>query len=486
MRAALLVVIAAAACSDERAHPPAQPDASPADAPPPDTAGYPACAEFDGPGLAVPAHLEGLLAGADVVSPSSCDVVDAPYGTESAGPDRVVPLGGLTPGMPYVVKLRASSDLAFYVTTGCSTPSGPGADQCLLFQDASLGDTEVGRFIATAPTAYVVVDFYSSQSPSSSRFTLDVYEEACQTEQQCGGATPACSDGLCVQCETSFDCRTRTAPRCNAANTCQPGIDACDYDDPADPFDDGPAGARVLAPDAHGHASALGLLCSTPRTEVDFLAFDVETLGETWDFTLAWSGGRDLDLEAYDAGGRPLGLSYWEHPERIRLTYLPIGRYYLELSEFASTPESAPVSYALTAQRTLGEPCSGAADCAATYRNQVFRGACSDGACVPIDGGGEVPEGGACDSQSDCAPGLRCPSFFFVSDADTRQSCHPTCHGDADCGAGLVCTTYLSDNFCVPKCTEDDHCPTALHSQPSAGAPWYRLRCHAPTGRCLP
>lgn len=474
------------ACGDDL---PTQPDA-----PNPDTAVdaipmYPACAEFTGPGVNVPAHVTGTLAGAEVVNPSMCSTVDAPFGAESAGPDRVVQLTGLRARSPYIVKLTSGSDLGFYVTTGCATPTGPGSDQCLLFEDASLGGVEVGRFIAGGTVAYVIVDFYASHAPASSSFTLEVYEEDCQTDQQCGGATPACSDGLCVQCVTSFGCATSAAPRCSSTNTCQPGVDACTSDDPADPGDDGPAGARGLALDAQGVATATGTICSSPRSESDFFAFEVTTLGEIWDFSLAWSGGRDLDLELYDATGRPHGLSFWEQPERARLSFLSIGRYYVRVTEFSSTADPAPQAYTVSAQRTLGPACSVAADCATEFRNQLFRGACAGGACVPIDGNGAIAEGGACDSQSDCGLALQCPSFFFVSDADSRDTCSRNCGDDADCaplGAGFVCTTYLPNNFCVQKCTEDDHCPTATQSQPAVGSPWYRLHCDVPTGRCLP
>ena len=97
----------------------------------------------------------------------------------------------------------------------------------------------------------------------------------------------------------------------------------------------------------------------------------------------------------------------------------------------------------------------------------------------------QVAEGGACDSESDCGPSLHCPSFYFVSDGDTRETCAPGCTTDAQCGTGSVCTTYFTTNFCVPKCTENDHCPTDRSTAPAVG-PWKRLSCDLPTGRCQP
>jgi len=158
------------------------------------------------------------------------------------------------------------------------------------------------------------------------------------------------------------------------------------------------------------------------------------------------------------------------------------------VSEFSSSPDPTPVMYTITSHTTLGTGCTAPTDCAAEYRNQLYRGDCVAGACVEIAGNASVAVGGACDSQSDCAAGLDCPSFFFVADASTRDVCAPTCSTDNDCallGTGYTCTTYLQHNFCVQTCTSDLQCPTVLGSPPQTG-PWYQLRCQLATGRCLP
>src|SRR5690606_3845387 len=126
-----------------------------------------------------------------------------PYGVESAGPDAVVRIDGLTPGTAYVIKLESAADLAFYLASGCSTPSGPSASECALFVDASSGTQEIGRFIAESATMYVIVDYYASHTPANQTFTLDVYPELCATSAQCSTALPVCSDGKCVQCASS-------------------------------------------------------------------------------------------------------------------------------------------------------------------------------------------------------------------------------------------------------------------------------------------
>ncbi|MCX5746869.1 MAG: PPC domain-containing protein [Proteobacteria bacterium] len=473
----LMLIAGLVACGDDQAISPdaRPPDAAPVDVPP----SYPACAEFAVGGVQVPAHVLGALTGADLVSPATCAAIDAPFGVETAGPDAVVRVDGLVPGTTYVVNLASASDLGFYVATGCDTPLGPSGDRCQLFVDAT-GAGELGTFVATGPSAFVVVDYWSASPPADPTFTLDVYARGCDDAIPCHGATPRCLDYRCVECASSFDCTTGASSRCDAAtNTCQPGIDSCVGDDAREPDDDGPAGAPLLA------TTKDGAICSKPEAEADYYRFVVDTVGETRELQLAWGTARDLDLEIFDATGLSLGFSYWENPERVKLTYLPPGTYYARVREFASSPNASAQPYTLSEIRTSGVGCQTATDCAAEFRNQLYRGVCDAGSCVSIEGAGAVPEGGACDSQADCGAGLSCPSFYFVADAATRETCARACSADAQCDAGFVCTTYLPDNFCVPRCTRTDQCPTSIYAPPTSG-PWAHLACEVSTGRCLP
>lgn len=462
------------------------PDAAMPDASPPDALVFPACREFNATAINVPARVTGSLSAADVQSPTACAKVDAEYGIASAGPDSVVPLQGLVPGTAYIVQLRSPADLAFYVTTGCSTMTGPARDECALFVDATAGVEEVGRFVATTTTAFVVIDYYRSATPANQTYTLDVYTEACQEDTAC--TDTVCHHGRCVECSDSFDCPSTALPHCEGlTNTCAAGADACTSDDAGEPMNDGPAGAIVLVLDTNGAATVNAQTCSSPRTEADYFSFTVDAVGETWDLGLTWTGTRDLDLEVFAADGELFGLSFWEQPEVVRLTYLPIGTYYVRVTDFSSTT-TTPVAYTLTAQRTQGAGCTGRADCAAEYRNQLFRGDCQAGACVAITATG-VAAGGACDTADDCGNNLDCPDFYFVADADTRNVCAPYCSADSECkfalGTNYVCTTYLTTaNLCVQKCTSDDQCPANPTAEPPT-LPWYRLTCQLTTGRCI-
>ena len=459
-----------------------------APAPPDAPGGFAACTKFDTTPVQVPAHVLGAIAGADIEAPATCAVVDAPYGIVSGGPDAVVEVAGLAAGTSYVVHVSSQTDLSFYVVTGCSTATGPSANQCLVFEDASTAGDELATFTATGATAYVVVDSFATTPPADPTFALDVYPETCSSDSQCSADVPACVAGHCVQCATSFDCASPTAPRCDDTHRCVAGLDQCASDDSGDPADDGPAGATVLVPDATGYAQHAGSICSSPASEVDFYAFDVANVGDTWDVALGWSGSRILHLELYDATGALYGLSYWEQPQRARLTFLAPGRYYAVVSEAAPSGDATPVGYTIAVQQTPGSGCTSSADCAADYRNQLYRGNCSAGSCVHDAVTGTNAELASCDRVADCASGLSCSSFFFVASADTRDVCARTCSTDTDCaplGAGYVCTTYLSQNFCVQKCTTSAQCPVATDTQPQTG-PWYRLSCDVASGRCLP
>jgi hypothetical protein len=498
-REGLIAALAAglAACGGTAAVPP---DAGP-DAPPtmPDGGGdamAAACHELDAPELTattLPAHLHGDLAGAgaDLKAPMGCAEVDAPYGVQSDGVDEVIQVDGLSAGVDYVVRLDGAADLSFYVVTGCSSPTGPADRDCMLFVDGTTSGTEVGHFVAPDGPVWIVVDYYASQPPQDADFTLDVYRSECTADPDCTGSTPACLDGQCVECVTGFDCQSPTAPVCDGGtHRCKPGTGACTGDDgpPTENGDDGPAGARVLVPDGTGRASLPGHVCNDPSTERDYYAFTVGTPGEDWELTLDWQSGADLDLVVYDAGGNLVGMSLYEHPEDVALTYLPAGTYYAAVSYYATQTVSAATSYTLHALQ-IADSCQRTADCAAVYRNQIYRGDCQAGACVAIDGAGQVPAGAACDSVSDCASGTSCASFYFVSGADTRDVCGPFCDHDSDCtaalGAGYVCTTYLQQNFCVQQCTTDSQCPVSTTQYPQSG-PWARLSCDRPSGRCLP
>jgi len=382
----------------------------------------------------LPLALEGDLAGlgADMVSPSQCAEIDAPFGMASVGADAVIALEGLVGGAEYVVRLDGVDDLAFYVVTGCTSESGPTADECLLFVDATVETAEVGRFTAPAGGApvYVVVDYWAAGTPSAAEFTLEVYASQCESQGACGDDTPICQDYRCVGCGSDFDCTDPALPLCDEPTyACVPGYTSCVGDDVGETGDDGPAGAQILAPGALVQSA----ICNNPSAERDFYRFHVTQPGEHWTISLSWTAALDLDLVVFDEDGQMVGMSFYEEPERVELTYLPAGDYYAMVDYFSSSQTSLSTPYGISATRITGDSCGSAADCAAEFRNQTFRGDCVGGACQVIDGQGTRAPGDRCDSDSDCVANANCASFYFVSDADTRMVCGNSCGGDLDC-----------------------------------------------------
>jgi hypothetical protein len=143
------------------------------------------------------------------------------------------------------------------------------------------------------------------------------------------------------------------------------------------------------------------------------------------------------------------------------------------------------VPYTISATRVTGQACSATVDCAAEYRNQLFRSVCNAGACEYRIGTGALAVGEVCDSDADCT-NQTCAAYPFVAEAATRSVCTTACATDVDCaalGTDYVCTDYLTNDECVQKCTADDHCPAVVGAQPSTG-PWFRLQCTLATGKC--
>jgi hypothetical protein len=363
---------------------------------------------------------------------------------------------------------------------------GPGAGQCLLYVDASTRGVERGRVVAPpSGSAYVVIDFFLSDDPADGEFSVDVYRTECDDASGCGGATEFCVDERCVECASSFDCPSAQSPVCDArTNDCRPPFAGCTADDASEDGNDGPAGAVDITP-VGASSSVGGAICNAPGEEVDFFRFTVSASGERFTLALDWTDPEvDLDLELFDASGVRYGMSFWERPESVALTFLPAGTYYARVQRFGIASRST-TPYTLSAVRQGVAACGGVSDCAAEFDNQIFRGSCTAGACRPIDPSSGLAVGELCDSASDCASGL-CTSFFFNASADSRSACTIGCGDDGDCaavGAQFVCTDFLVDNVCVKKCSSDLHCPVVLSVPPQSG-PWHRLSCNVSNGRC--
>lgn len=396
------------------------------------------------------------------VAQGACTTENAYF--EPIGEDQVVQLDNLTPGQNYFVSVdSADADLSFYVATDCDA-AGPTQGSCLLFNDAQVaGTAEINVFTApTSGTAAVIVDSFDDTMAGA--YTLSV--------------------GL-AECTDSFGCTDANTPVCNASFTCEAGPNDCTGDDAGDGTpggDDGPAGATAITTSPQ---VVTGAVCSSPG-EADWYAVTVAD-GEGIDLSVAFDPTMaDIDVVVLTGQNRLVGLTFWQNPEHVRLTYLPAGTYYFVLSLFNG--DTVAQGYTATFTKTPAQTCATSADCATEFETQIYRGTCSaTGACdfTTTTGGAN---GSPCDSPDNCTSGF-CSYISFESDAQDSV-CSDSCTAQADCdaiGPGLACTTAFGTNFCLPSCATDLECGTIeLGSDPDPGLPWQYMTCTVATGVCGP
>ena len=168
-----------------------------------------------------------------------------------------------------------------------------------------------------------------------------------------------------------------------------------------------------------------------------------------------------------------------------------VGTYYvarhrvLDADDRRRSPTRSPRT------RTPAPAARRARDCAAEYRNQIFRGDCVAGACVAIEGDGAVAEGGACDSAvrlRDAACRARASSSSPNADTRERLRARPA-RNDTECGplgTDYVCTTYLHDELLRPEVHQRRPVPDRRSTRSPTSGPWYRLTLSTlATGRCV-
>jgi hypothetical protein len=337
-----------------------------------------------------------------------------------------------------------------------------------------------------------LVDYSAASGPVSEQLVLDIepgtyyilvylYDPAEQVEAEAYTLTLTLPE-----CETSYDCTDPAEPVCDATAACVAGPSECTSDDNAEAGgDDGPAGARGLNGKVNTPITRHGKICSLPASEADFFYFVVAD-GQGMDLELSWTDDADLDLEVFGDTGTYYGISFWVNPEAVSLSYLPAGTYWVKVSKFGPPDEPVAGRYTIVGTKRAAQTCTSAADCAAEYSTQLYRGDCTAGVCDFLEVAAPGADGSACDSGDDCTSG-GCSYIPFEADAQDSV-CTNVCSVDADCaavGAGLTCTTGLSTNFCVPACTSDLECGADTGSDAlDPGEPWDYITCTEATGAC--
>lgn len=325
------------------------------------TVGVVGCEKFDTPAGTIntyPGTFSGNLVGAGAdhnVAEMICTDERSYFAQD--GEDQVIRLDGLAPGQRYGIVIDgAGSDLGAYVVNGCSG-SDVAAGECLVFADEQVAESEIVDFLGpNSGPLFLVVDHFGEGPLDAGAYTVDIIEAECGNDTECSGATPFCSEFVCVECLTSFDCQTASLGVCDAAtNTCIAGHDECTGDDPSPPEsgDDGPLGAVTITDPTEGNPTIINQnICSAPLDEADF--FQIAIAADTSRiFTLDWAGeteNPDLDLTLLDENGVAIANSFFDKPELIIAENLAAGNYFIVVSKFESTgvPVPAAVGYTLT------------------------------------------------------------------------------------------------------------------------------------------
>jgi hypothetical protein len=158
-----------------------------------------------------------------------------------------------------------------------------------------------------------------------------------------------CVGGQCGACNSSFGCTNAAAPVCQYDQTsgravCGAG-GTCTADDAGEPGDDGPAGARTLAPTV----ATTGAVCDADL-EQDYYKIVTAATGAI-NVSLTWTAtGADLDLYVYDSTGLEIGYSESTTgtSESVALTAKPAGTYYAKVVAYSMGTATDAIPYSIT------------------------------------------------------------------------------------------------------------------------------------------
>lgn len=253
---------------------------------------------------------------------------------------------------------------------------------------------------------------------------------ACDLEP-CGRDADCTAPRLCLRSEQNNTavCTASPAPTCREDDALEPNNRL----DEAAPLGPAPWAVRSAQ------------ICDA---DDDWYALEVAG-GSTIRLEVEYDADVNIDLWLHDAQGRLVAAETEGTPNPVRLEarYLVAGTYYLRVNQVGGTAASQAL-YVLTGTQ-IREVCESNTPCESL---QPLRPACSDGGCGFIDGNGQIPPGGVCDSDDDCNAEAQ---FCWVFELGTarRNICTRGCGNDADCGdiEGASCVRF-GRNFaaCLP------------------------------------
>ncbi|MCA9544431.1 MAG: hypothetical protein KC613_08575, partial [Myxococcales bacterium] len=278
---------------------------------------------------------------------------------------------------------------------------------------------------------------------------------ACQSDDDCS-AFRTCRANTCElrgECAADGDCAP--TERCESTQFGQYCV--LDGDTPACGADPAPytendrrGDAPVVPTDG---VEIAGLqTCDEDR---DYFRFEVpaEAAAFTLEVAARFREGVDIDVYVYDATGALVAAatSPDQTTEVATARYIAPGAYTVFVDQFSSD-RLEDTAYTLSVGLVDNDDACTAEgnQCGST---EPLRALCDaeTGACRAIDGQGQVPLGGRCDSDNDCVPEAAV-CWVFEGGAGGQNICTVPCQGEGDCAAvpGTVCTPFQGFAACLP------------------------------------
>ncbi len=280
---------------------------------------------------------------------------------------------------------------------------------------------------------------------------------ACRGDDDCS-TFRTCEGGTCElrgECRVDNDCGDGEVCRntdFGAYCSLPPPPPQCGVDMGFEP-NEGAGTATPMMQDEAGAAHFEGLhICDG---DDDWFALTVAADKAAWLLTVSvgFRAGVDIDVYLYDAAGNLVGAatSPDQTEEVIEARFIAPGEYMLRVDQFSSDALT-DTEYGVNVEMVDNDDgCTADGnECGAT---DPLRASCDaeTGACQALDGAGEVPLGGRCDSDDDCT-GEAEACWVFEGGAQGWNICTISCRAEEDCAAieGTVCTDFQQFAVCLP------------------------------------